>query len=387
MNVYLNHLAMISALGNGVDETRKNLFNGASPGMMFSDKYSLGKSLYLGTVGDNLPSLSTFPLEYRSRNNQVLLGAFKQIENEIIACIKNADKTRIAVVMGSSTSGISEEEDAMKFYFSEGEFPPEFHLNQREFASPARFLAYLLNIKGPSYTISTACTSSAKAIISGARLLNTGLFDYVVAGGVDTLCQFTVAGFSALESVSDVVCNPFSANRKGINIGEAAALFLMSRNKSAVRLSGWGESSDGYHISAPDPFGNGAKLAISKAVSMAGIYLNQIEYINLHGTSTIQNDAMEASLIHSLGLNTPVSSTKPLTGHALGAAGAIETAICWMTLTDSGRLPPHIWDSVQDQNLPRLNLETNALNSAPSIVMNNNFAFGGNNTSLILERE
>jgi 3-oxoacyl-[acyl-carrier-protein] synthase-1 len=387
MNIYLNHLALISALGNGVDETRQNLFKGSSPGMRFSDSYSPGKSLYLGMVGDDLPSLSTFPLEYRSRNNQVLLSAFKQIESEIFTSIKNTDKTRVAVVMGSSTSGISEEENAMNFCLSEGRFPPDFHLNQREFASPSRFLAYLLNIKGPSYTISTACTSSAKAIASGARLLNTGLFDYVVAGGVDTLCQFTVAGFSALESVSDVKCNPFSANRKGINIGEGAALFLMSRNKSSVKLSGWGESSDGYHISAPDPSGNGAKLAISKAVSMAGIDLNQIEYINLHGTSTIQNDAMEASLIHSLGHKMPVSSTKPLTGHTLGAAGAIETAICWMTLTDSGMLPPHIWDFSQDQNLPKLNLETNQLKSAPRVVMNNNFAFGGNNTSLILERE
>jgi 3-oxoacyl-[acyl-carrier-protein] synthase-1 len=387
MTVYLNQLGLISALGSGVETTRKNLFNGTGPGMSFSDLYSPEKHLYLGLIKDDLPSLSAFPVQYKSRNNQVLLSAFNQIESDFFSMIKNIDKSRIAIVIGSSTSGISEEESAMNIFLSEGNFPPEFHLNQREFASPSSFLAYLLDIKGPAYTISTACTSSAKAICSGARLLNTGLFDYVLAGGVDTLCQFTVAGFSALESISEVQCNPFSANRKGINIGEGAALFLMSKNPSSVKLTGWGESSDGYHISAPDPSGNWAKSAISKAVSMASIDLNQIDYINLHGTSTIQNDSMEASLIHSLGINVPVSSTKPLTGHTLGAAGAIETAICWLTLTDSGRLPPHIWDFVQDQNLPKLNFETSFLNSVPRVAMNNNFAFGGNNTSMILELE
>jgi 3-oxoacyl-[acyl-carrier-protein] synthase-1 len=254
-------------------------------------------------------------------------------------------------------------------------------------------------VEGAAYTVSTACTSSAKALISGARLLRAGLADLVLAGGVDTLTRFTVAGFSALEAVSRERCLPFSQNRKGINIGEAAALFMMSREKPEmpvipITLSGWGESSDGHHISTPDPSGAGAKLAINEALSRAKIGANisadAIGYVNLHGTATQQNDAMESKVMAEIFPGVPMSSTKPFTGHTLGSAGALEAAICWLTLTDDDRrLPPQLWDNVPDAALPPLNLVApNTQSPLPvSRALSTSFAFGGSNAALILERE
>jgi 3-oxoacyl-[acyl-carrier-protein] synthase-1 len=209
---------------------------------------------------------------------------------------------------------------------------------------------------------------------------------------VDSLCAFTVAGFRALEAVSESRCNPLSRNRNGINIGEGAALFLMSREPAAVALCGWGESSDGYHMSAPDPTGAGAKLAMQQALARADITAVQVDYINLHGTATLQNDAMEARVVHDLfGGGVWVSSTKPFTGHALGAAGAIEAGLCWLAMQDdnqSGRLPPHLWDRQADPSLPALHVaEPGASLGRPlRWALSNSFAFGGANASLVFGR-
>ena len=384
MTVYINNYSIISSLGYGIAQTRENLFSGISPGLIKTEKYSPGRSLCLGLVKDQLPDLSLAPLKHRSRNNQLLLAAFNELEQDFYLLSENVDKSRIAIVIGSSTSGISDEEEAFSYLLANNKFPETFDLSQRLFCSPANFLADRLGVTGIAHGISTACTSSAKAIISGARLLKSGMVDLVIAGGVDTLCKFTVAGFTAIESVSPDRCNPLSLNRSGINIGEGAALFLMSRKSGNISLSGWGESSDGYHISAPDPSGLGASLAVNQALKMSSKTFNHIEYINLHGTATRYNDAMESMMIGKIGFECPVSSTKPLTGHTLGAAGAIETAISCLTLNGDGHLPPHIWDGVPDPGLPKLNIATKR-NSSPKVVMTNNFAFGGNNTSLILE--
>ena len=383
MSIFINNLSINSALGLGIKETSTNLFQGLSPGMTLTDSYSPTNPLHVGIVRDQLPSVKDFDKTLQSRNNQLLLSAFLEIELSILECLKGINKSRIAIIIGTSTSGISEEEEAFPHLLRTGKFPSSFDISQREFASPAIFLANLLGTTGPTYSISTACTSSAKALASGARLLKTGLVDIVIAGGVDTLCKFTIAGFNALESISLRRTNPFSANRNGINIGEAAALFLMSSKEGPYKLTGWGESSDGHHISAPDPQGRGAEIAITKALNIAGKYANEIDYINLHGTGTQQNDAMEARVISKLFGATPASSTKPLTGHTLGAAGAVEAVISCLAL-EHQKYPPHLWDQIEDTDLPKLNLSATKLKPINTI-MSNNFAFGGNNTSLIFE--
>ena len=208
---------------------------------------------------------------------------------------------------------------------------------------------------GPAWTMSTACSSSAKAMASAARILRAESPMRMPA--VLTRCAFTINGFSALESVSAARCNPFSRHRDGINLGEGAALFVLGREPGPVRLSGWGETSDAHHPSAPDPSGRGAIDAMRQALARAGIAPGDVDYLNLHGTATVQNDAMESLAVAEVfGGRVPASATKPLTGHALGAAGAIEAALCWLALVDNprGLLPPHWWDGAADPALPPL---------------------------------
>jgi len=392
--VYLNRLGMVCSLGNDLEEVGRRMFQ-AESGVELAQDFLPGRSLPLGRIDAkfSLPSLEEFPLPDRSRNNQLALAALAQIRPALDDAIERFGADRIAVVIGTSTSGIAEGESAVREFARSGAMPEHFHYGQQELGSPAAVLAKILDVSGPAYVHASACASSAKALASAARLLSMGLCDAVLAGGVDSLCAFTVAGFAALESVSATRCNPLSRNRNGINIGEGAALFLMSTEPAVVSLCGWGESSDGHHMSAPDPAGVGARLAIERSLTRAQINCAQVEYINLHGTATLQNDAMEAAVVHRIfGDSVPVSSTKPFTGHALGAAGAIEAGLCWLAMQDNnrtGKLPPHLWDGMADPALPRLNIaEAGASLGHPlRCVVSNSFAFGGANASLVLARE
>ncbi|HSE84721.1 MAG TPA: beta-ketoacyl synthase N-terminal-like domain-containing protein, partial [Candidatus Binatia bacterium] len=260
--VYLNALGMICSLGDTHDEIRRGLLDLAQSGVVMTEAYSPGHPLPLGRIETALPPVDELPLRDRSRNNQLALGALAQIRFAVDAAIERYGTDRIGVVIGTSTSGIAEGEFALRQYAATGALPEQFHYGQQELGSPASMLAAKLGIGGPAYVHSSACASSAKALASAARLIRMGVCDAVLAGGVDSLCAFTIAGFKALESMSETQCNPLSRNRNGINIGEGAALFLMSTQTATVGLRGWGESSDGYHMSAPDPGGVGARLAI-----------------------------------------------------------------------------------------------------------------------------
>ena len=393
--IYLNHLGMICPLGNALDEIGRRMLDLAQSGVTRVENYLPGRSVPLGRVDATvpLPSVEEFPLPDHSRNNRLALAALSQIRLAVDRAIERFGADSVGIVIGTSTSGIAEGEMALREFAKYGKLPEPFHYGQQELGSPAAVLAATLGITGPAYVHSSACASSAKALASAARLILMGACDAVLAGGVDSLCAFTVAGFAALESVSDTRCNPLSRNRNGINIGEGAALFLLSREPSTVALRGWGESSDGHHMSAPDPAGVGARLAMEQALTRAGIASAQVDYINLHGTATVQNDAMEARVVHALfGDRVPVSSTKPFTGHALGAAGAIEAGLCWLAMQDDnriGKLPPHLWDGLADPALPALNTaEPGASLGHPlRCAMSNSFAFGGANATLVLGRE
>jgi 3-oxoacyl-[acyl-carrier-protein] synthase-1 len=385
---------MICPLGNDLEEIGRRLFRGES-GIEPAADFLPGRSLPLGRIDSklSLPSLEEFPLSDRSRNNQLALAALAQIRPALDDAIERFGADRVAVVIGTSTSGIAEGESALRAFAKSGSLPEHFHYGQQELGSPAAVLAKSLGVSGPAYVQASACASSAKALASAARLISMGLCDAALAGGVDSLCAFTVAGFAALESVSATRCNPLSRNRNGINIGEGAALFLMSAEPAAVTLRGWGESSDGHHMSAPDPAGVGARLAIERSLARAQITGDRVEYVNLHGTATVQNDAMEAAVVHRIfGDRVPVSSTKPFTGHALGSACAIEAGVCWLAMQDdnkAGKLPPHLWDGMADPALPPLNVvEAGASLGHPlRCAVSNSFAFGGANASLVLARE
>ncbi|RJF97216.1 beta-ketoacyl-ACP synthase [Noviherbaspirillum saxi] len=391
--IYLNHLGILCAAGNSPAEVKRRVLQQPESGIAMTERYSPGRMLPLGCVDDVLPSIDHLPLAEQSRNNRLALAALAQIRSDIDVAIDRYGANRIGIVIGTSTSGIAESEAALREYHACKALPSSFHYSQQELASPASMLAAVLGISGPTYVHSTACASSAKAMASAARLLNMGICDAVLCGGIDSLCAFTVAGFAALESVSSTRCNPLSANRDGINIGEGAALFLMTREPGPVSLRGWGESSDAHHMSAPEPSGQGASLAIEKALARAGIAPSEIDYINLHGTATVQNDAMESHAVSRLfGDAVAVSSTKPFTGHALGAAGAIEAALCWLTMQDDnpgGSLPPHLWDGARDPAIPRLNLAISGASLGRPVrwCLSNSFAFGGANAALVFGRE
>ncbi len=389
---YLNKCGIVCALGDSHAAIKARLFESAESGLAPTDAWSPGRTLALGRVGAALPTVDHLPPRQRSRNNRLALAALAQIRPAVEAAVARYGAHRVGVVVGTSTSGIAESEAALASYAGGGGLPQAFHYGQQEMGSAAAMLAAELGIVGPAYVHSSACSSAAKAMASAARLIKMGLCDAVLTGGVDSLCAFTVAGFSALASVSAAPCNPLSANRDGINIGEGAALFLMSREPAPVALRGWGESSDGHHMSAPDPAGAGARLAIGQALARAGIAPGQVDYINLHGTATVQNDAMESRVVEALfGAAVAVSSTKPFTGHTLGAAAAVEAALCWLAMQDDnpqGRLPPHLWDGVADPALPALNLVRPgaALGRPLDWALSNSFAFGGSNAALLLGR-
>jgi 3-oxoacyl-[acyl-carrier-protein] synthase I len=391
--IYLNQLGIVCSAGASRAEVRQRVFDSATSGVVLTDRYSPGRMLPLGVVDATLPEIDHLPLPQRSRNNQLALAALAQIRVEVDAAIARFGADRVGVVIGTSTSGIAESEAALRQHAADGNLPPYFHYGQQELGSPASMLAQVLGVSGPAYVHSTACASSGKALASAARLLNMGLCDAVVTGGADSLCAFTIAGFASLESVSATRCNPLSANRNGINIGEGAALFLMTREPAAVSLRGWGESSDAHHMSAPEPSGKGATTAIERALARAGIRSEQIDYVNLHGTATVQNDAMESRAVHGLfGDAVAVSSTKPFTGHALGAAGAIEAALCWLAMQDDnphGLLPPHLWDGARDAGLPALKTidPGTRLGRPVRWSVSNSFAFGGANAALVFGRE
>ena len=387
----LTALGVITPLGNGKLAVAEALFRGDRGGLVARGDLIQGRDVYVGAVPDPLPSLPPALAEFDCRNNRLMLAALLEIADDINAVVDKVGRHRVAIVLGTSTSGIAATEIAFECYRQDGRWPDNFSYSQHEAGGLAEFTAGWLGLSGPAYTVTTACSSSAKVFASARRLMATGICDAAIVGGADSLCRMTVNGFGALEALSPGQCNPFSANRDGINIGEGAAVFLMTRETGPVNLRGVGETSDGYHISAPDPEGAGAIAAMRLAIADAGLTPDDIAYVNLHGTGTALNDVMESRAVASLlRPDTPCSSTKAMTGHMLRAAGAAEAAFLWLSLNaafNPGLLPPHVWDNAVDPELAPLNLISPGAEfrlTSGTAMLSNSFAFGGSNAALVL---
>lgn len=389
--VYLNDLGIVGALGCNKTSVRRNMLAGNAPGMGKFVAPLTGKTFHVGQVPETLPALPPALVPLASRNNQMILMAVQQIETAVAAALSRYPAARIGVVMGTSTSGVAETELGIAELRRTGSFPPGFHYRQQEIGVSAEFIARYFQLKGPVYGISTACSSSGKVFASARGLIAADFCDAVIVGGADSLCELTLNGFKALDALADERCNPFSLNRKGINVGEAAAVFLMSRDAQGVELAGVGEASEAYHMSAPDPSGAGALRAMQAALDDAGLQPSGIGYINLHGTGTRLNDEMESHAVYSLfGNAVPASSTKALTGHTLGAAGATEAALLWLLLNagDANVVIPHLYDGSDDPALSKILLSRDTRAPGPvTYAMSNSFAFGGSNVSVILGRK
>jgi 3-oxoacyl-[acyl-carrier-protein] synthase-1 len=388
-------VGMINALGATTDEIWPRVLAADTSRLTRTENLVPERNLLVGRVHEPLPAIPAELARYDCPNNALTMAAFAAIEGAVAQAFDRYGKHRIGVVMGTSTSGVSAAEDAIRHRERTGHLAPEFYYEQLEFGGAGAFLAAYLGTTGPAYTLSTACSSGARALASARSLLELDLCDAVVCGATDSLCGLTACGFSALGAISDTGINSCSKNRDGTILGEGSALFLMDREPGGVQLVGVGESSDAHHISAPDPAGGGAGAAMREALRDSGLAPADICYLNLHGTGTPANDAMETRAVAALfGSQIPLSSIKALVGHTLGAAGATDAALCWLALTGSsaGRveLPPHVWDGERDEDLPELHLvkvgESVAV-GGPTYVMSNAFGFGGNNCSLILAAE
>lgn len=363
----LTHLSCACALGRTNDEVLANGMAGTAPGMKLLEGDIPGRAIYFGLVPGGLPVVADS--EFDMRTNRLLLHAVANFRDELDGFLARYESSRVAIVLGASNTGIDEAQRAVDRWLKEGARPAELDFSQIELGTPTDYLKRLLGVKGPAYTVSTACSSSTKAFAAARRLIDIGVVDAAIVGGVDGRCRFAMNGFHALGALSQGRCRPLAPDRDGINLGEGVALFTLEREEKApssssrfpipVVLSGCGESSDAYHATAPDPEGRGAEAAMRAALADAGMGPDEIAYLNLHGTGTQANDAMEMKAVSRVfgTRDFPIESTKSLTGHCLGAAGAVEAAICWLRISSG---------------------------CVKGGAMSNSFAFGGSNASVIL---
>jgi 3-oxoacyl-[acyl-carrier-protein] synthase-1 len=333
-------------------------------------------------------------LRFECRNNRLAELALRQdgFDEAVEEVVRRFSPRRVGVFMGTSTSGILQTELAYRRRDPvSGSLPPDFDYGATHNSfSVANYLRRRLRLEGPAAAVSCACASSAKVFATARRMLDADLIDAALVGGVDSLCLTTLYGFHSLQLCSPGPCRPFDAARDGISIGEAAAFALVERvsgkeSTDDVLLLGVGESNDAYHMSAPHPEGHGARRAMLLALSDAGLEPDDIDYINLHGTGTPSNDRSESQAVTSVfGAVTPCSSTKGATGHALGAAGALEAVIAALALRH-GFMPAGVNTADVDPTLTAHYLTTKRV--APvTRVLSNSFGFGGTNCSLILGR-
>ncbi len=337
-----------------------------------------------GTVPGPQPPPPSKYSTYDSRVLRLALMAFEEIAPAIDAARRRHGDRRIGVVLATSTGGIESTELAYFAWRKTGLFPPAHDLRkQHQFSAFADVIADLGGMGGPRYVISTACSSSGKALASAQRLLWSGWCDAVLVGGVDALCYTTVRGFHSLGVLSPVPCRPFAADRPGMNIGEGAAFLLIERDGPGPRVLGVGESSDAFHMSAPDPEGSGARMAMEQALAQAGLQPEDVDHVNAHGTGTARNDTAEAKAIHAVfGSRVPVVSTKGYTGHTLGAGGATEAVLSLIAL-EQGWIPASLGGNPVDPALS-INVIQERTERRLRTVLSNSFAFGGNNVSVLL---
>ncbi|BCM25123.1 beta-ketoacyl-[acyl-carrier-protein] synthase family protein [Methyloradius palustris] len=390
----LSHFTVTSAIGRGVQQTLASMREQRS-GLTPCNFDTVDLPTFIGEVPavdktNMLAGLEAFDC----RNNRLAQLGLEQdgFAEAVKAAVAKYGASRIGVFMGTSTSGILQTELAYRRLDPiTGALPPDFVYDKTQNTfSVADFTRQYFGLKGPAVAISSACSSSAKVFGSARRMIETGLIDAAVVGGVDTLCLTTLYGFNSLGLLSKQVCRPFDSGRDGISVGEAAAFALLERvpdslENDAVLLLGIGESSDAYHMSSPHPEGLGAKMAMEGALKMAGLEAADIDYINLHGTATQSNDTAESKAVQAVfGSNTPCSSTKGATGHTLGAAGGVEAVISALALQHD-LMPAGLNTRGLDPALG-LNYLLENREQKVSRVLSNSFGFGGTNCSLVFGR-
>ena len=390
----ISEFSVVTSLGPGRARTLAALREGRS-GLAPCTFDAVPFPAYAGEI----PELDNSPLEgelaaFDCRNHRLAALALREdgFADAVADARDRHGPARIGIFLGTSTSGLQQTEIAYRNRDPKtGLLPPGFdYARTQNTYSLARFVRSACDLAGPAFVVSNACAATAKVFASAARMIEVGVCDAAVVGGVDTLCATTLYGFHALGLVAVEPCRPFDVERCGISIGEAGGFFLLERpndrhGPETVFFLGFGESSDAYHMSSPHPEGIGARLAMERALEAAGLEPAAIDYINLHGTGTPVGDAVEDRAVFDMfGDGTPCSSTKGFAGHTLGASGAVEAAFCALAI-EHGFLPgsPHT-RSID----PAFKSAYVSVGRAARIerAISNSFGFGGANCSLVLGR-
>ena len=391
--ISLSALSLVSSLGDGIAATARALHDDLD-GLTPCDFEGVDLDTYIGVVKDlDQVTIPSDLKQFDCRNTRLAQRALAadDFEKQVRNAIDRYGADRVGVVIGTTSSGIQEAERAFAQRASDDDALPnwfDFKTTQSHY-SVTDYVSLYFGLQSPAaYTVSTACSSSNKAFGDAAQLLESGVCDCVIAGGVDSLCWMSLCGFNSLQLLSPKPCRPNDVDRDGISIGEAAGFVLLEREEDAkndgrIWLKGYGESTDAYHMSAPHPDGLGAKLAMESALASAGLSSSEIDYVNLHGTGSHANDLAEDKAVADVfGEGQACSSTKGWTGHTLGAAGIVETVIAALCLRDGFMAKNKNLQSPEPDLSSRI-LDKN-VEAAISHVLTNSFGFGGNNCSLVL---
>lgn len=392
MNNLLLDFGVINSISKNKEELYNNYFLNTPNGLKENGDYAYNndKKFTLGKIENEF---FDFELEnpYNNKINKMALHSLNQLKSIIDEAKKIYGKNRIGVIVGTCENGSDETKD---FILNGSVIDEKRILIMQSLNICCDFIQKYFDVKGISWTVSTACTSSANAIISADELIKSGIIDVAIVGGADVVTDTVVYGFDSLDIVDYNKINSFSKNRHGINLGEGAAFFILAKEnfintKDAIILKGYESNSDSHHITSPDTEAKSTSECINKALKKSNLKINDIDYINLHGTGTILNDIMESETINKTGAeNIYCSSSKTAFGHTIGAAGAMELGICYLTLSSFNKekiIPRHLYDGEYDNNLKKINLATEKiyaekLNNCMSV----SFGFGGSNTCLII---
>ncbi len=394
--VYIAGVGVISAIGNNVEECLHALQN---------EEAGMNNIKYLKTVHANeLPvaevKLNNDELAVKAGlsskiSRTALLSAIAAKEALNDSTITGINNLRTGFISANTVGGIDKTENFYHDYFKENK-PGNLHdVVNHECGSITELVAGHLNINAYTTTISTACSSSASSIMHAARLIKAGMLDAAIAGGVDALTKFTLNGFNTLLILDTAFCKPFDENRNGLNLGEGAGYVVLVSEKIAAQLKremycelkGYANANDAYHQTASSPEGNGSFLAMQQALQKANLQPDDIDYINLHGTGTQNNDGAEGTAIERLfnPAYPKMSSTKSFTGHTLGASGGIEAVFSALSVKHN-YVYPNLRLQTPIKDFP-FSAERNFLKDQRiNNVLSNSFGFGGNCTSLIFSK-
>lgn len=375
MSIKITKYEAACNLGGCIDEIYQKALLGDFECFEENSACLTGKPARIGLISANLPHISQ--QDYNLRCNRLLLKVCEPLDKDISALIEKYGAENVAVVAATTNTGVEE-------------FETSNNPKHAQIGNPAEFLKKHFNLRNFHASVSTACSSGIKAFSVACELLENNIAQAVIVAGVDSIAKVALYGFDSLEVLSPKPSIPFSKNREGINIGEAAAIFLLEKDVSkGIEISGIGETTDVYHSTTPDPKAVEAVRAIKIALNKSKINAQEVDYINLHGTGSISNDLMEANAVYQVFENKVyASSTKPLTGHCLGAAASLETALCCKLLEKNNtKVYPHIYDGIYDENIPKIKLAQQGSElSSVKTCLSLSFGFGGTNAAIILRR-